>query len=112
MDMNYNHNFLAGSPGTPTFGGTGNPNDRIAFLRPSRRQTSTSGTPSSFGQIGTIVVRDPITGPLRVARKPREYAPVAVSASPPTGVVMIELPVITNPKPVANRCGDRPLPIK
>src|SRR6266576_5257825 len=31
MDMNYKHAFAAGSPGTPTFGGSGNPNDRIAF---------------------------------------------------------------------------------
>src|SRR5205807_4171490 len=31
MDMNYLHAFAAGSPGTPTFGGAGNPNDRIAF---------------------------------------------------------------------------------
>jgi len=62
MDMNYNHKFLAGDPGTPTFPpGTGNPNDRIAF---SARPDGNIDVWDTFfyGQIGTIVVRDPSSG--------------------------------------------------
>ena len=97
MDMNYNHNFLAGSPGTPTFGGPGNPNDRIAFSARPDGNIDVWDT-FFFGQVGTIVVRDPITGPLRVARNranTRQWL-FGVTAN---GVVMVELPVITNPFP-------------
>jgi len=96
MDMNYNHKFLAGDPGTPTFPpGTGDPNDRIAF---SARPDGNIDVWDTFfyGQIGTIVVRDPITGPLRVARNranTRQWLFGVTSA----GLVMIELTVITNP---------------
>jgi hypothetical protein len=99
MDMNYNHDFLAGDPGTPTFPpGTGNPNDRIAF---SARPDGNIDIWDTFfyGLIGGIVVRDPIIGPLRVARNrtnTRQWL-FGVTAA---GVVMIELPVITNPFPV------------
>jgi len=109
MDMNYNHNFLAGSPGTPQFGGTGNPNDRIAFSARADGNIDVWDT-FFFGQIGTIVVRDPITGPLRVARNranTRQWL-FGVTAN---GVVMIELPVITNPNPSHPMWGP-PLPIK
>jgi hypothetical protein len=109
MDMNYNHNFLAGSAGTPTFGGTGNPNDRIAFSARADGNIDVWDT-FFFGQIGTIVVRDPITGPLRVARNranTRQWL-FGVTAN---GVVMIELPVITNPNPSHPMWGP-PLPIK
>ncbi len=97
MDMNYNHAFLAGDPGTPTFGGTGNPNDRIAF---SARPDGNIDIWDTFfyGLVGGIVVRDPIIGPMRVARNAantRQWL-FGVTAA---GVVMIELPVITNPFP-------------
>jgi hypothetical protein len=98
MDMNYNHAFLAGDPGTPTFPpGTGNPNDRIAF---SARPDGNIDIWDTFfyGRIGGIVVRDPIIGPLRVARNranTRQWL-FGVTAA---GVVMIELPVVTNPFP-------------
>ena len=97
MDMNYNHAFLAGQAGTPTFGGTGNPNDRIAF---SARPDGNIDVWDTFfyGLIGGIVVRDPITGPMRVARNranTRQWL-FGVTAA---GVVMVELPVITNPFP-------------
>jgi hypothetical protein len=98
MDMNYNHNFVANDPGTPTFPpGTGNPNDRIAF---SARPDGNIDVWDTFfyGLIGGIVVRDPITGPLRVARNSantRQWL-FGVTAN---GVVMIELPVITNTFP-------------
>ncbi|HJS43734.1 MAG TPA: hypothetical protein VJ755_09700 [Gemmatimonadales bacterium] len=98
MDMNYNHAFLAGDPGTPTFGGPGNPNDRIAF---SARPDGNIDVWDTFfyGRVGGIVVRDPIIGPMRVARNranTRQWL-FGVTAA---GVVMIELPVITNPFPV------------
>ena len=97
IDMNYNHRFIANDPGTPVFGGTGNPNDRIAF---SARPDGNIDIWDTFfyGRIGGIVVRDPITGPLRVARNAantRQFL-FGVTAA---GVVMVELPVITNPFP-------------
>lgn len=97
MDMNYNHAFLAGQAGTPTFGGGGNPNDRIAF---SARPDGNIDIWDTFfyGRIGGIVVRDPIIGPMRVARNrtnTRQFL-FGVTAA---GVVMVELPVITNPFP-------------
>jgi len=101
MDMNYKHAFAAGSPGTPTFGGAGNPNDRIAF---SARPDGNIDIWDTFfyGKIGTITVRDPIIGPLRVARNAagtRQWL-FGVTAS---GLVMVELPVIVNPNPAPRR---------
>ncbi|MGH7607652.1 MAG: hypothetical protein ACREME_09945 [Gemmatimonadales bacterium] len=97
MDMNYNHDFTANAAGTPTFGGTGDPNDRIAF---SARPDGNIDVWDTFfyGQIGSIVVRDPIIGPLRVARNSantRQWL-FGVTAR---GIVMVELPVVTNPFP-------------
>src|SRR2546427_2535111 len=109
MDMNYNHAFLAGSAGTPTFGGTGNPNDRIAFSARSDGNIDVWDT-FFFNQIGTIVVRDPIIGPLRVARN-RTNTRQWLFGVTPNGVVMIELPVIPNPNPSKPMWGP-PLPIK
>jgi len=110
MDMNYNHKFLAGDPGTPTFPpGTGNPNDRIAF---SARPDGNIDVWDTFfyGQIGTIVVRDPVIGPLRVARN-RANTRQWLFGVTTAGLVMIELPVITNPFPSKPMWGP-PIPIK
>ncbi|PYO93160.1 MAG: hypothetical protein DMD62_10800 [Gemmatimonadetes bacterium] len=109
MDMNFNHNFVAGSPGTPTFGGAGNPNDRIAFSARADGNIDVWDT-FFFGQIGTIVVRDPIIGPLRVARNKantRQWLFGITGA----GLVMIELPVVTNPFPTNPMWGP-PVPIR
>ncbi|HXO84574.1 MAG TPA: hypothetical protein VN803_03515, partial [Gemmatimonadales bacterium] len=98
MDMNYNHAFSANDPGTPTFPpGTGNPNDRIAF---SARPDGNIDIFDTFfyGRIGGIVVRDPIIGPLRVARN-RNNTRQWLFGVTAAGVVMVELPVITNPFP-------------
>jgi len=97
MDMNYNHAFLAGDPGTPIFGGGGNPNDRIAF---SARPDGNIDVWDTFfyGLIGGIVVRDPITGPMRVARNAANTRQWLFGVTV-NGVVMVELPVITNPFP-------------
>jgi len=109
MDMNYNHAFLAGDAGTPTFGGTGNPNDRIAFSARVDGNIDVWDT-FFFNQIGTIVVRDPIIGPLRVARN-RTNTRQWLFGVTPAGVVMIELTVIPNPNPSKPMWGP-PLPIK
>ncbi|HEY7115475.1 MAG TPA: hypothetical protein VH475_02750 [Tepidisphaeraceae bacterium] len=98
MDMNYNHAFQAGDPGTPSFPpGTGNPNDRIAF---SARPDGNIDVWDTFfyGRVGGIVVRDPIIGPLRVARN-RANTRQWLFGVTVNGVVVIELPVITNPFP-------------
>ena len=98
MDMNYNHAFVANDPGTPTFPpGTGNPNDRIAF---SARPDGNIDVWDTFfyGLIGGIVVRDPIIGPMRVARN-RNNTRQWLFGVTVNGVVMVELPVITNPFP-------------
>jgi hypothetical protein len=99
MDMNYNHAFAAGTPGTPTFGGTGNPNDRIAFSARPDGNIDVWDTffyaPADTSTYRVIVVRDPIIGPLRVARNranTRQWL-FGVTAG---GVVMVELPVILN----------------
>jgi hypothetical protein len=97
MDMNYNHAFLAGQPGTPAFGGTGNPNDRIAFSARPDGNIDVWDT-FFFGKVGGIVVRDPIIGPLRVARN-RANTRQFLFGVTVNGVVMIELPVIVNPFP-------------
>jgi len=104
MDMNYNHSFAAGSPGTVTFGGPAlNANNRIAF---SARPDGNIDIWDTFfyGKIGQITVRDPIIGPLRVARNAagtRQWL-FGVTAS---GLVMVELPVITNPNPAQGIFG-------
>jgi hypothetical protein len=98
MDMNYNHAFSANDPGTPTFPpAVGVPADRIAF---SARPDGNIDVWDTFfyGRIGGIVVRDPITGPLRVARN-RANTRQWLFGVTGNGVVMIELPVITNPFP-------------
>jgi hypothetical protein len=108
MDMNYNHAFLAGDPGTPAFPpGTGNPNDRIAFSARPDGNIDVWDT-FFFGKVGGIVVRDPIIGPLRVARNranTRQWL-FGVTAA---GVVTIELPVIVNPFPTKPPWGP-PIP--
>jgi len=108
MDMNYNHAFLAGDPGTPTFPpGAGNPNDRIAF---SARPDGNIDVWDTFfyTKVGGIVVRDPIIGPLRVARN-RTNTRQWLFGVTGAGVVMIELPVINNPFPTKPPWGP-PIP--
>jgi len=103
MDMNYNHAFLAGSPGTPTFGGGGNPADRITFAARPDGNIDVFDT-FFYGKIATIPVRDPIIGPLRVARNAANTRQWLFGVTT-NGVVMVELPVITNPFPVRQVWG-------
>ena len=96
MDMNYDHTF---SPfgACPPCGGTGNQNDRVIFA------AQPDGTISVFdtfhgAQVGSIPLRDPIIGPLRVAKGPTgSQLLFGITAR---GLVMVAIPVITNPLPV------------
>jgi hypothetical protein len=101
MDMNYNHAFDAGRPGTPTFpppaGGPGNPNDRLLF---SARPDGNIDVWDTFfySLVGSVPVRDPIIGPLRVARDASgNQLLFGVTAR---GLVTVRLPTITNPLPL------------
>jgi hypothetical protein len=103
MDMNYRHDFLAGSPGSTAFGGGRDSTLRVAF---SARPDGNIDVFDTFfyGKITSISVRDPITGPLRVARNAagtRQWL-FGVTAN---GLVMIELPIIPNPNPAPRPVG-------
>ena len=93
MDLNFNHKFDAGNAGTPTFGGSLSPNDRLAFV--ARPDPNVDAYDTFFyGVVATIPLRDPVIGPLRVAKLPSgEQLLVGVTAR---GVVTARLPAITN----------------
>jgi len=98
MDMNYNHDFLAGQGGSTGLGGTRDSTLRVSFAARPDGNIDVFDT-FFYGRIATIPVRDPIIGPLRVARNranTRQWL-FGVTAK---GVVMVELPVIPNPFPV------------
>jgi len=96
MDMNYNHNFAAGQPGTPTFGGSGNPNNRILFAARPDGNIDIFDT-FFYGVVGSIPIRDPIIGPLRVARDAAgNQLLFGITAR---GLVMIRLATVVNPFP-------------
>jgi hypothetical protein len=98
MDMNYRHDFLAGSPGSTAFGGTRDSTNRVTFAARPDGNIDVFDT-FFYGRIATIPVRDPIIGPLRVARNAantRQWL-FGVTAR---GIVMVQLPVIPNPFPV------------
>ncbi len=103
MDMNYNHAFAAGNPGTPTFGGGGNPNDRVLFAARPDGNIDVFDT-FFYGVIGSIPVRDPIIGPLRVARD--ALGNQFLFGITARGLVTVRLPTIVNPFPV-RRAGPR-----
>ncbi|HKV71339.1 MAG TPA: hypothetical protein VJN62_08830 [Gemmatimonadales bacterium] len=96
MDMNYNHTF---SPfgSCPPCGGAGNQNDRVIFAAQPDGSVSVFDT-FHGGQIGSLPLRDPIIGPLRVAKGPTgNQLLFGITAR---GLVMVNIPVITNPLPV------------
>ena len=96
MDMNYNHTF---SPfgSCPPCGGAGNQNDRVIFAAQPDGSISVFDT-FHGGQIGTLPLRDPIIGPLRVAKGPTgNQLLFGITAR---GLVMVNIPVINNPLPV------------
>ena len=96
MDMNYNHTF---SPfgSCPPCGGAGNQNDRVIFAAQPDGSVSVFDT-FHGGQIGSLPLRDPIIGPLRVAKGPTgSQLLFGITAR---GLVMVNIPVINNPLPV------------
>jgi hypothetical protein len=98
MDMNYNHAFQAGNPGTPTFGGSGDPNDRLVFAARPDGNIDVFDT-FFYGFVMSMPVRDPIIGPLRVAKDAGGNQ--LLFGITGRGLVMLKLPTIVNPNPVA-----------
>ncbi len=94
MDLNFDHAFRASEGGTPgTFSGIGNPDDRLLFAATDEPNIIAYDT-FFFGEVATIPIRDPIIGPLRVAKLPTgEQFLVGVTAR---GVVTVKLPPILN----------------
>src|SRR5437667_842168 len=103
IDMNYNHTFApSGScpPTAPACGGSGSPNDRLLFV--ARFDANIDVFDTYFGaQVGTISIRDPIVGPLRVAKDASGNQLLFGITS--RGVVMVSLPAFTNPLPAPPR---------
>lgn len=99
MDLNFGHSFEAGVGGTAgTWGGSLDPNNRLIFVATPNAEIKVYDT-YFFGLVATIPIRDPIIGPLRVARLPtNEQLLIGVTAK---GVVTVRLPSITNIFPVA-----------
>ncbi len=99
MDLNFDHNFEAGIGGTAgTFGGTGDPDDRLVFLAVQDAEIEVYDT-FFFEKVVTLPIRDPIIGPLRVARLASgQQILVGVTAN---GVVTVQLPAISNIFPAA-----------
>lgn len=96
MDMNYNHTFSPFGACAPC-GGAGSPNDRVIFAAQPDGSISVFDT-FHGGQIGSIPLRDPIIGPLRVAKGPTgSQLLFGITAR---GLVMVAIPVISNPLPV------------
>jgi hypothetical protein len=102
MDLNFNHAFQAGTGGTAgTSGGALDPNDRLAFMASTNPEIDVFDT-YFWGLVSRIPIRDPIIGPLRVARLGSgQQVLVGVTAR---GVVTVQIPAITNIYP-ANRWG-------
>jgi hypothetical protein len=98
MDLNFDHAFDARLAGTPTFGGTGDPDDRMIFAATADPLINVYDT-YFYGQVATVPVRDPIIGPLRTAETVGgQQLLIGVTA---VGVVVVALPPITNSFPVA-----------
>jgi hypothetical protein len=103
MDMNYFHDFAPSGSCSPNCGGTGSTDNRVIFVA---RPDATIGVfDTYFGYfVRSIAVRDPIIGPLRVARDATGQLLFGVTAN---GVVMVRIPPITNPGPVSPYAGER-----
>ena len=100
MDMNYFHDFAPTGqcpPGSTFCGGGTDKNQRLMF------SASPSGNIDVFDTffgafLGSIPVRDPIIGPLRVARDAGGNQ--LLFGVTPTGLLVVQLPPIVNPLPV------------
>lgn len=101
MDLNFDHTFDANSPGIP--------NDRLMFAARGDANIDVFDT-WRFARVATVPVKDPIIGPLRVAKLPTgEQFLIGVSAR---GVITVTLPAITNtlPAPIWGAPVDWTLP--
>jgi hypothetical protein len=94
IDMNANHNFTPGGSCAPTCGGTGSINDRILFAAGT---TPTVRIWDTFygALVDSFPVRDPITGPLRVAKDAGGRQ--LLFGITPRGLVVVAIPAVTNP---------------
>jgi len=101
MDMNYFHDF-APTGTCPNCGGGTDKNQRLMFSANPNGNIDVFDT--FFGAfLGSIPVRDPIIGPLRVARDVGgNQLLFGVTA---TGLLVLQLPPITNPLPIPPRFG-------
>jgi len=103
MDMNYFHDFAPTGqcpPGSTFCGGGTDKNQRLMF------SASPSGNIDVFDTffgafLGSIPVRDPIIGPLRVARDVGGNQ--LLFGVTPNGLLVVQLPPIVNPLPVPPR---------
>jgi len=99
MDMNYNHDFAptGACPPTATYcGGGTDRNDRLIFSASPAGNIDVYDT--YFGAFLTsIPVRDPIIGPLRVARDAGGVQ--LLFGVTPNGLLVLQLPVFPNPLP-------------
>lgn len=93
MDLNFNHSFDARNPGTPTFGGTLSPNDRLIFAAADNPVIDVFDT-YFYGRVTSIPIKNPVIGPLRVAR--RASGEQILIGTTIEGVVVVTLPAITN----------------
>jgi hypothetical protein len=105
MDMNYNHDFAptGDCPPTSTYcGGGTDRNERLIFSASPAGNIDVYDT--YFGAFLTsIPVRDPIIGPLRVARDAGGVQLLfGVTAN---GLLVLQLPAFVNPLPVRPRVG-------
>ncbi|HXQ28982.1 MAG TPA: hypothetical protein VN848_06900 [Gemmatimonadales bacterium] len=99
MDMNYLHAFYAGQGGTPGTGsGAADSTNRVVFVADPSGNILVFDT-FFYNEIGTIPVRDPIIGPLRVAKDASGNQ--LLFGVTTTGLVMVRLPTIPNPDPTA-----------
>lgn len=94
MDLNFNHSFDASDGGTPKYGGPLDPDDRLLFAARDDANIGVYDT-WNFGLVTTVPIRDPVIGPLRVAKitATGEQLLIGVTSS---GVVTVKLPSITN----------------
>jgi hypothetical protein len=105
MDMNYFHDFAPTGPCPPTStacGGGTDKNQRLMFSANPNGNIDVFDT--FFGAfLGSIPIRNPIIGPLRVARDVGGTQLLfGVTA---TGLLVLQLPPFTNPLPAPPRAG-------
>ena len=93
MDMNVDHNFAAGGSCNPTCGGSGSIDNRILFAAGANPTIHIWDT--FYGAlVDSIPVRDPIIGPLRVAKD--AGGAQLLFGMTARGLVIVRLPAVNN----------------